>query len=317
MVSSPASVHPTSFLFITLDSCRYDTMEAANAPNIRGVGELYRAYAPGSLTYTSHAAMFMGFTPGVPSLNEPYTNPKWTRIFRMMGAGSADRARPLAELQGSNVIDGLKRLGYRAIGSGAVRWFDPDMPSSRNLTRDFERFFYPGNTYSLDRQLAFLHRELDAATQPVFTFLNVGETHVPYFHVGAEWPREINPCRPFAAANDADECRRRQLACLEWVDVRLGPLIERFRDANTIICADHGDAWGEDGLWEHGIHHPTVLEVPLVHRLQNSAVESTSVASRTRRTAGTLSIGARRRFRKERLRLEEKARAKLAERRGR
>jgi hypothetical protein len=25
-----------------------------------------------------------------------------------------------------------------------------------------------------------------------------------------------------------------------------------------------GDCWGEDSLWEHGIHHEKVLEVPLL-----------------------------------------------------
>jgi Sulfatase len=311
MIPRTAPVHPTSFLLVTLDSCRYDTMEAADAPNIRSVGPLHRAYAPGSLTYTSHTAMFMGFTPGVPSVREPFTNPKWTRVFRVRGGGSAGHSQPLAELQGRNVIDGLKRLGYVAIGTGSVRWFDPDVPSSQNLTRDFDRFFYPGDTWSLDRQLAFLDRELNEATQPVFAFLNVGETHVPYFHVGAPWSREINPCRPFGTDNDAGECRRRQLACLEWVDRRIGPLLERFREANTMVCADHGDAWGEDGLWEHGIHHPTVLEVPLVHRLQNAAAAPDSIALQSRAVADTVSIGVRRLVRQARTRLEALGRSSV------
>ena len=50
-------------------------------------------------------------------------------------------------------------------------------------------------------------------------------------------------------------------------DEQLGELIARFQGANVVVCADHGDAWGEDGLWEHGIHHRTVLEVPLLFRL--------------------------------------------------
>jgi len=47
----------------------------------------------------------------------------------------------------------------------------------------------------------------------------------------------------------------------------LAPLLSRFREATVVVCGDHGDAWGEDGLWEHGIHHPAVLEVPLLFRL--------------------------------------------------
>jgi len=29
-------------------------------------------------------------------------------------------------------------------------------------------------------------------------------------------------------------------------------------------------SWGEDGLWEHGIHHRAVLEVPLLFQLTRS-----------------------------------------------
>jgi len=37
-----------------------------------------------------------------------------------------------------------------------------------------------------------------------------------------------------------------------------------------VVCADHGDAWGEEGLWEHGINHPKVFEVPLLMRLRHT-----------------------------------------------
>lgn len=89
---------------------------------------------------------------------------------------------------------------------------------------------------------------------------------MPYWHVGARWERDRNPCRPFADDNDADECRRRRSACLRFVDERLAPVLEAFRESTVVVCGDHGDAWGEDGVWEHGIGHPKVFEVPRVLR---------------------------------------------------
>jgi len=47
----------------------------------------------------------------------------------------------------------------------------------------------------------------------------------------------------------------------------LEPLLERFAKDSVIICADHGDCWGEDGLWEHGVSHEKTLDVPLLIRL--------------------------------------------------
>lgn len=263
------ALDPRSVLLLTLDSCRYDTFEAAHAPNLRKVGALHRAYAPGTFTFSSHAAMFMGFTPGSPGRMEPFVNPKYGRIFRLSDSGAHPGPHePFATVSGRDIIDGFRQLGFRTVGTGAVRWFDPDIRTSRTLVESFEHFFYPGNTHSLRRQIKFALDAIEDADCPVFLFMNVGETHVPYWYPGAPWPQYPNPCVPFGKENDAVECRRRQLACLEYVDEQLGPLLSQFEDASVVACADHGDAWGEDGLWEHGIHHRTVLEVPLLYRLQ-------------------------------------------------
>ena len=81
------------------------------------------------------------------------------------------------------------------------------------------------------------------------------------------WDAARNPCVAFGADNDAVESRRRQLACVEWIDREIAPLLAAFASAAIVVCSDHGDCWGEDGLWEHGIHHSRTLEVPLLFRL--------------------------------------------------
>jgi len=258
--------HVQSILFVTLDSCRFDAFIQANLPNLRSIGPLHRAMAPSYFTYGSHAAMFMGFTPGVAEVAMPHVNPKFAKFFKLVGAGHAEKGGEFKSLEGRSVIDGLRRAGYLTVGAGAVGWFNPSSFAGRQLTRDFDRFFYGGGTSSLPRQLSWLGGELDP-DRPVFAFVNVGETHVPYVFEGAPWDASWNPCVPFGQANDAAECRRRQVACLEYVDRTLEPLLAAFRESSVIVCADHGDCWGEDGLWEHGIHHPKVLEVPLLYHL--------------------------------------------------
>jgi hypothetical protein len=260
-----------SVLFVTLDSCRYDTFEQVRPRHLSGIGPLYRAKAPSYYTYGSHAAMFVGFTPGVFDLREPYVNPKYGRIFKMVGGGFSGLAQPWVVLHGRNIVEGFKKLGYRTIGSGGVGWFDPSLPTAQVLVADFNDFYYHGSPYSVRSQVEHVISEIEKlrGRKPVFCFLNVAETHVPYYHEGAAWAADVNPCQPFSEDNDAAECRRRQSACLEHVDLQLAPLLNAFQDANIFVCADHGDAWGEDGLWEHGIHHEKVLEVPLLMRLQH------------------------------------------------
>ena len=73
-------MHPDSFLWITLDSCRYDTFESAHAPAIKSIGAFHRAQAPGNFTYGSHAAMFVGFLPSDPARSEPYINSRNPKV---------------------------------------------------------------------------------------------------------------------------------------------------------------------------------------------------------------------------------------------
>ena len=272
----PLRISPDSVLFITLDSCRYDTFNDAyssgHLPNIASIAPLHKAYSPSHFTYGSHAAFWMGFTPGITQSNTPLLNPKAGKLFRMAYSGRdvADNCDSFI-LSGHNIIDGFKRLGYRTIGTGSVEWFNTATETGSVLSSDFHDFFFSGNTWSLTRQLQWLEDRISSLSpcEPVFVFLNVGETHVPYWHQGAEWDPWPSPCVPFGDSNCcAIKSRTRQRLCLEWVDERLQSLIKLFSKSTTLVCSDHGDCWGEDGLWEHGISHPATITVPLILRVR-------------------------------------------------
>ena len=273
MTASP--LHPDSVLLITLDSCRYDSFRRTATPAMDRVGPLHRAMAPSHFTFGSHAAIFKGFLPSVRA-ERPLLNSKLAKLFRLANAGWPGKEQEEFQLQGPSIIEGFRRQGYRTVGSGAVGWFDPATETGRCLTAEFEQFFYPGSTWQLAEQLAWieLQRRDVLPEQPLLLFLNVGETHVPYWHAGALWDRDDNPCVPFQRSSHERRrtCRRRQRACLEYVDALLSPLLEDFRGATTVLTADHGDCWGEDGLWEHGISHRRTLEVPLLMRVRGAAL---------------------------------------------
>lgn len=264
---------PKGVLMITLDSCRYDTFAATSTPHLDQVGPLHKAQAPSYFTYGSHAAMFMGFLPGITE-SEPFLNSKFSKLFRLGHAAfQATKESQAFLLDGNSIITGMRRLGYTTIGTGAVNWFDPSTETGQELSKDFDHFWFAGDSWSLQRQLDWIEERLrGCGDNPPFVFMNVGETHVPYWHEGASWDRADNPCLPFQTLDRASDCRQRQCACLAWVDQQLGLLLERFLDGTVVVCADHGDCWGENGLWEHGIAHPQTLTVPLLMRVHGQPV---------------------------------------------
>ena len=261
-----------SILFISLDSCRFDAFTAAYAPALKGIAPVRKAKAPSHFTYGSHAAMFVGFTPGVADEPAAFFNPKYARLFRLNYAGHPGVAPPGFLLSGDNLVDGFRNAGHRTIGTAAMGWFDPATPVSEALRRGFDAFLFAGRD-GVARQIQWIETQLsDAGDQPVFVFANIGETHVPYHHEGAPWSADDNPCVPFQTVDRAAECRARQIACIEYVDRQVAELVTRFHDATILMCADHRDCWGEDGLWEHGVSHEMTLTVPLSIRYRGQAL---------------------------------------------
>jgi hypothetical protein len=230
-------------------------------------------------------AMFAGFTPGVAELAVPFLNPKFARLFRLSRAGFSGHGTPGFIVTGDDIVGGFRKAGYRTIGTGAVGWFDPKTTVSKRLTGNFHDFYFAGEN-GVKTQLAFIDKLMaKRPNRDTFVFLNVGETHVPYHFEGAPWSAADNPCVPFQTVDRAEECRTRQGLCLDYVDKAVAPLIERFRDATIVVCADHGDCWGEDGLWEHGVSHPMTLTVPLLMRYRGKPVEEVVEAQGVAQTA--------------------------------
>lgn len=274
-MSAPVSKEASaaSVLFITLDLCRFDTFVAANAVALKEVAPLHKAHAPSHFTYGSHAAMFIGFTPGVVAAQPArFLNPKFARLFRLARAGFAGYAEPGFAIDGRDIVHGFRNAGYSTIGTGAMGWFDPASSVSEGLISGFDDFFFAGRA-GVKHQVHWVEETLARhAGRDSFVFINVGETHVPYHFIGASWDSSDNPCVPFQVVDRRDECSERQRLCCEYADRALGPLLSRFRNATTIVCADHGDCWGEDGLWEHGVSHPMTLTVPLLIRYKGVPV---------------------------------------------
>lgn len=247
-----------NFLFLTLDSLRYDVTQLANTPNLDnlfsscGIAGFQKVYAQGTFTLPSHVAMFKGFFPESRSASGYYNredmkmfnlNHMWKDIERHIGIDF-----PHSE----NIIRGFSENGYHTIGIGSVGWFNSSSASSRFWKTDYFDDFYWGpelheqEPRSFEAQIGRTQRMLAKRSprKKKVVFVNCGSTHYPY-------------------AGNARSIQGQALA-LQYVDEHILALIELLPPPLfAILCADHGDCMGEDGLIGHGFYHPKVMEVPM------------------------------------------------------
>jgi hypothetical protein len=264
-----------NFLLLTYDSCRYDVLVEASTPVLDSWADILPAQAPANFTYASHQAFFVGL---LPNTDAPvaYYNRFCKQLIGLVEVGETNVAKEAAHTVTStwNAVRGLADRGYQTVGAGAMNWFRQE-----SLTSGFERFQFTGT--DAPRQVDFLLAEINPS-KPFFGFINFGETHAPYSYEGKldtcpvdvrarrmSWPPEE---RGPVGRDNAAFAHQAQAAA--YLDRQLPRLLSAL-PANTIVvlCADHGDCFGEGGYWGHGVNHPKVFEVPLaVFRLDGDPV---------------------------------------------
>lgn len=241
---------------ITIDSLRFDVAVKARTPNFESLGEPWHCVgAHGTYTLPSHISMFHnGYFPNNnrPEIQGPY-NDKKIRMFRSALETPAGMAivHPTSS-ECPNIVRGFAEQGYRTVGVGGVDWFRLDRPQSSFWKGNYFDEFYHHLTFTSENRDAFQHQinyckllDLNAKKRPLFFFLNISSTHAPYRN------------GPYSVAGQID--------AFEYVDSLILDLIDLLpRPLHLIICSDHGDCFGEDELWGHGIYHSKVMEVPMI-----------------------------------------------------
>ncbi len=244
------------FLFITLDSLRYDTaveaLSAGETPNFRKlIGQWECRHAAATYTLPSHVSMFAGMMPKPLGGNGEN---KEGRLFALSTSWSRYRGRKIRYFfdDAENVPKGFESKGYQTIGVGGVGWFSNEVKASSFWQGSYFKHFLYKATYgeenpdAFEEQIKDLAVKLDEMPQGrKFVFINVSSTHRPYSN------------------GDGSQSIKAQRMCLQYVDSHLPALLRLFSEETVgVVCGDHGDCMGEDGLWGHAIAHDKVLTVP-------------------------------------------------------
>lgn len=262
-------------IFLTLDSLRWDVFKNANLPFLKSLGCWKKAYTPANYTLPAHMSFFMGKLPQTLDKTDYYDSTalhiegvfkkKYIRkipFWRLINPESGRDSK--YQFSGANIIQGFKDLGYFTVGSGAASWFNNELAPGKYLTEDFDVFsFFDGPDFqslkSAKKQVHWAKNNLANLSQPYFLFINFGETHHKFIYEGCDW--EFDKKNPYG---NRKECLYRQMKCIEFLDREIESLLSGLTNYELIICSDHGEAMGESGLWGHGFHHKTIVEVPLL-----------------------------------------------------
>jgi hypothetical protein len=263
------------FLLITWDSCRYDAFLQARTPFLDSLGQAERAGAMATYTLPAHVAMFQGFLPHVPQ-RKPLYNRFCQQLWRISHRDVGTTPLVTFPSRTPNIVRGFLDRGYYTVGAAAM----PHFRDSEALRLGFQDFAYTG-TWAR-KQNEFLETSLATSgrDKPWFVFVNYGETHSPFRHedMGSK-PDEVDARfdrrRLFNQAGLQDQnwqfdepSFRRQVECAEFLDARVAELLtlvaSRGRPTTVVVCADHGECCGENGLYGHALFHEKVMEVPLL-----------------------------------------------------
>ena len=278
---------PNHLLYIIMDSCRFDSYQAAKTPNIDSIGTVECRYSYASWTSPSHYTMLMGMIPHTSPQNvfasEVYKQ-EFVKWVDRLGIPDLSFKTFVPELSLPKVC---KNLGYRTVARVSM----PVLNQFTNLNKYFDDYALMPN----HNDFASMVEEIDFdGDSPYFYFLNLGETHYPYMLSEENLPRisgvhgvfkkmdqfiqdsneaieeEAEEEQSFFSKQEMQRLHTQQISCVEYIDGLFGKLLEKCpENTHIIVTADHGELFGEDNYFGHGpIMHKKCFEIPFVEGIK-------------------------------------------------
>lgn len=265
-------------VLVILDSLRFDSMVAARPRLALRLGPLQRRWSYATWTGPAHYNLLMGLLPhdaGPGSFAAAWHGAELSAWGRRLGRDDLGLPALGPALWLPSAL--RERCGYHTQAFVSMPALNPAVP----LAVGFD-------TYTAMPRHNDVHAIFDALSfpldRPSFTLINTGETHYPYATAeegAASWPRlpgvhglfgrladgralaEAEAPAFFSSAH-LRELQARQVRAASAMDDALEHLYDVApRGAHLIVTSDHGELFGEAGLFGHGpIHHEKVLEVP-------------------------------------------------------
>jgi len=275
-------------IWIVLDSCRWDSYDVVNTPNIdKYVGRVEPRYTYDSWTYPAHLNFLAGL---VPHKNLPYqfASRQYKEEMKKWGERlDCDELRASSFLPRFSLVPALKELGYFTKGIVSLpclnhktlvaQDFDEwEMMNRCDLVWDITGMMEFDISYFKQGMYRFSPWDSRASSHLFFLFINIGNTHYPYglrdlpyisgLHGTLEEEKKQQGGKEWFEEEDFQRMHRAQCDQVRVIDEALGAIFGACPE-NTyfIVCADHGELFGESNYFGHGpIFHEALFKVPFV-----------------------------------------------------
>jgi arylsulfatase A-like enzyme len=250
---SPTRLAPQGaiILLVTIDALRTELLEPdhqKDAPNLHELAKtsatFTQARAFGSDTRYSLAALFSG---------RHYSMLNWTWRSRLRPTLENDRTPRLPELMrphGIRTVTGVSLPNMLVPRIGIVRGFH-----EQYIKDDSDK--KPGTEEVIDHAIDMLRRQ---GPGPLFYYTHLIDPHAPYYKRDKE--KRSTPYEAY-------------LGEVRFADRHLGRLMEAIDEFELrertvlIVSSDHGEAFGEHGLYHHNkslyevmVHVPLLVQLP-------------------------------------------------------
>lgn len=207
------------YIFICLDSCRYDTFNEANAPNMKSIERLEKAHSFACFTPSTILGYLMNFPPIGLNIGRLYPYRKWSWLpdeFKKDGYSTAFLT--------SNAVIPMMDIALKGV-------------FKKSFTI-FEVMKYKGKT-SVEEILKDSIKFLNSHS-PTFLFLLLMETHTPIYD-----GKKVKI--PFPVQRPSNFFSHQKRA-VEFIDEKMEPLFSFFRKnkrpVEITITSDHGELLG-------------------------------------------------------------------------
>jgi arylsulfatase A-like enzyme len=261
-------------LLVTSDTHRADHLGVAGTGLVRtpaldslaARGVLFTdCLAATNVTNPSHVALMTA------------THPRDTRIV--------DNHHPLSPAA-PTLAEAFREAGYVTYAGISARHL---VEEESGLGQGFDRMSSPGvHQRGAEITTQITRRWLDeSAGLPLFVWLHLFDVHTPYAppaeYDRRYYPKDRDPFSPdlpdppfsalivsgtpLADLRDADFPAAQYRAEVDYLDDQLGAFLnhERFADALIVFTADHGESFGQHGVYyDHAELYPDTIHVPLI-----------------------------------------------------